>query len=106
MRGSTAAEGSRFTGAIPALGVTMKQIPFLAFPSSEQDAVVRAVRRAGIAPRVVCVSRFESAAAPAAHRGSTVTVVSTPGWCRTYCAEVEADWIGALEQELAVASAG
>jgi hypothetical protein len=39
----------------------MRQIPFLAFPATEQAAVLRALKRAGIAPRGVCVSRFELA---------------------------------------------
>lgn len=75
--------------------VTMKQIPFLAFPSKEQDAVVRALRRAGVAARGVCVSRFELCAQ------APFTTISTPAWCRTYPGGNEADWIVALEHELA-----
>ena len=80
----------------------MKQTPFLAFPSSEQDAVVRALRRAGIPARGVCVSRYELAATSSRTAGP-FTTISTPSWSRTYAQEA-GDWIRALESELARAA--
>lgn len=80
----------------------MKQIPFLAFPVREQDAVYRALRNAGLAPRKVCVSRVELADPEVAGSFATVT---TPLWCRTYDCGRESNWIGVLESELAAAAA-
>ena len=77
----------------------MEQIPFLAFSCSEQNALVGALRRAGIPVRGVCVSRFEHAGT-AAPRGLPCTTISTPSWSRTF-AEGPWEWIGALERELA-----
>jgi hypothetical protein len=81
----------------------MKQIPFLAFPGSEQDAVLRTLRKAGIAPRGVCVSRFELAL-QAARQACAFTTISAPGWSRTYPSGGHADWIAALESELTSAA--
>jgi hypothetical protein len=81
----------------------MKQIPFLAFPCSEQEALLRALRRAGIAPRGVCVSRFGFEMAPSARREAAFTTISTPAWSRTY-ADAAGDWIRALEHEFAQAA--
>lgn len=78
----------------------MKQISFLAFPAGEQDAVFRALRNAGIAPRTVCVSRHDGPEVPAAHE-CAFTTVTTPNWCRTYDCRTDADWVAALEHELA-----
>lgn len=80
----------------------MKQTPFLAFSSTEQEAVVRALRRAGIPARGVCVSRYELPAAPSRPEGR-FTTISTPSWSRTYAQEA-GDWIRALESELAQAA--
>lgn len=74
----------------------MKNTSFLAFPPIERQALLQALHRAGIAPRGVCVSRFELAL-PAA-RGNAYTAVTAPGWVRTYAT---CDWPGALERELA-----
>ena len=80
----------------------MKQIPFLAFPVREQDALYRAFSNAGLAARKVCVSRLEMVGPEVAGAFATVT---TPHWCRTYeCAE-QPDWIAVLAHELATATA-
>lgn len=84
----------------------MREISLLAFPSGERAAVLGALRRAGIAPRGVCVSRFELALQAAARQVSAFTAVSTPGWCRTYAYGGQPDWVGALERELSAARAG
>ena len=76
----------------------MNQIPFLAFPSSEQDALLRALRRAGVSPRGICVSRFELAVQ--ARGEGAFTTISTAGWVRPYAAAA-GDWIRSLERELA-----
>jgi hypothetical protein len=80
----------------------MKQIPFLAFPAREQDALYRALRNAGVAPRKVCVSRLELVEPEVTGSYATVT---TPRWCRTYDCAIEANWIAVLEHELASAAA-
>lgn len=80
----------------------MKQTPFLAFPSSEQEALLRALQRAGVPRRGVCVSRFELAV-QAAREGRAFTTISAPGWSRTYPAAA-GDWIRSLERELADAA--
>jgi hypothetical protein len=85
--------------------VTMKQIPFLAFPTGEQDAVFRALRDAGIPLRTVCVSRHDGLDVLAAAPSLAFTTVSTPHWCRTYDSRANADWIAALSQELGVVTA-
>jgi len=77
----------------------MNQIPFLAFPSSEQAALLRALRRAGVSPQGICVSRFEMAVQPRGGEGA-FTTISMPGWARTYAAAA-GDWIRSLECELA-----
>lgn len=82
--------------------VTMKQIPFLAFPLREQDALYRAFSNAGVAARKVCVSRLEMIDPELAGAFATVT---TPHWCRTYECGVQPDWIAVLEHELAAAAA-
>lgn len=74
----------------------MKNTSFLAFPLTEQQALLRALRRAGIAPGGVCVSRFELAL-PAAC-GHAFTAITAPGWARAYATT---EWPGALERELA-----
>jgi hypothetical protein len=79
----------------------MKQIPFLAFPVREQDALYRALRNAGVAPRKVCVSRVELVEPEVPGAFATVT---TPSWCRTYECSREPDWIAVLEHELAAAA--
>lgn len=85
----------------------MRQIPFLAFPATEQAAVLGALERAGIAPRGVCVSRFELALQAAARQVSAFTTISTPAWCRTYAhGGHHGDWLGALERELSAFRAG
>ena len=73
---------------------------FLALPSHEQEALLRALRRAGIKPGRVCVSRLEQPL-PLAHGAAAFTAISTPSWTRTYAA---GDWIGLLERELAQAA--
>ncbi len=83
----------------------MQKIPFPALSSGERAAVLRVLRRAGVAPRGVCVSRFELALQAAARQASAFTTISTPGWCRTYACGGQADWVGALERELAAARA-
>ena len=80
----------------------MKQVPFLAFSTREQDALIRALRNAGVPARAVCVSRHEVPDGPAP-RACAFTTVSTANWCRTYDCRRDGDWIGALEQDLAVA---
>jgi hypothetical protein len=80
----------------------MKQVPFLAFTVREQDAVYRALRNAGVAPRKVCVSRIELVEPQVTGAFATIT---TPHWCRTYDCGTEANWIAVLESELAAAAA-
>jgi hypothetical protein len=58
----------------------MKQTPFLALPRGEQLALMRALRRAGLALPGLCVSRQELPDDP---RGSWITVTGA-GWCRRY----------------------
>lgn len=75
----------------------MEFIPFLAFAECEQDAIVRALRQAGIAPARVCVSRLRLQEP----RGwCALTTVSTPRWSRTYGSCSGADWLAAFEREL------
>jgi len=72
----------------------MKHIPFSALPLDERTAVLAALERSGVAPRIVCVSRLES-------EGESLpdmALVSAPGWCRAY--EGGAGWIGELERDL------
>ena len=76
----------------------MEFIPFLAFSHREQDAIVRALRRAGIAPGRVCVSRLEVQDAPAARDWEALTTVSTPRWARTYGSAPGADWLAASDR--------
>lgn len=80
----------------------MNQTPFLAFPSTEQDALLRALRRAGVPLHGVCVSRFEFAV-QAARSDEAFTTISTRAWSRTYAAAA-GDWIRSLEGELAQAA--
>lgn len=80
--------------------VTMKQIPFLAFPTGEQDALIRALRNAGVPARAVCVSRHGVPDLPALQE-CAFTTVTTPNWCRTFDCRDDPDWIAALEHELA-----
>lgn len=72
----------------------MKHIPFSALPLDERTAVLAALERSGVAPRIVCVSRLESEgeALP------DLALVSVPGWCRAY--EGGAGWIVQLERDL------
>lgn len=72
----------------------MKHIPFSALPLDERTAVLAALERSGVAPRIVCVSRLESEgeALP------DLALVSAPGWCRAY--EGGAGWIVQLERDL------
>jgi hypothetical protein len=77
----------------------MKQIPFLAFPLGEQDAVFQALRNAGVPVRTVCVSRHEVPDLPAL-QDCSFTTVTTPNWCRTYDCRTESNWIAALEHEI------
>jgi hypothetical protein len=72
----------------------MKHIPFAALPLHERSAVLAALERSGIEPRIVCVSRMES-------EGESLpgmALVSAPGWVRAY--ESGGDWIGLLERDL------
>jgi hypothetical protein len=61
----------------------MKQIPYLSLPRVEQDALLGALRQAGVAPRSVCVSRHEL---PAGTPGGAMAwfTVSGAGWCLSY----------------------
>ena len=72
----------------------MKHIPFAALPLDERTAVLAALERSGVEPRIVCVSRLES-------DGESLpgmALVSAPGWCRAY--ESGAGWIVELERDL------
>ena len=72
----------------------MKHIPFSALPLDERTAVLAALERSGVAPRIVCVSRLES-------EGESLpdmALVSAPGWCRAY--DGGTGWIGQLERDL------
>lgn len=72
----------------------MKHIPFAALPLDERTAVLTALERSGVEPRIVCVSRLES-------EGESLpgmALVSAPGWCRAY--ESGAGWIVQLERDL------
>lgn len=75
----------------------MNNIPFAAFPRAERDAVLAAVRRAGMATRSICVSRLELPEAPDAAL-APVALVTAPNWFRSYAPE--AGWVGRLEQDL------
>jgi hypothetical protein len=72
----------------------MKHIPFAALPLDERIAVLAALQRSGVEPRIVCVSRLESEgeSLPA------LALVSAPGWCRAY--EGGEGWVGQLERDL------
>ena len=83
----------------------IKHIPFVAFPRSEQNAVLAALLLAGVAPQGVCVSRIEWDDAPQPQPGRTFTTVTAPGLCRTYPAGVDLEWISALAIDLARAQA-
>lgn len=78
----------------------MKHVPFVSFPLHEQQAVLRALQGAGIAPEGVCVSRLEFAQQPQPCGIAALTTVSTRHWCRTYCTTPEADWLVAFGREL------
>lgn len=80
----------------------MKLIPFVAFPSAEQDALIAVLRRAGVGRRGLCASRMVWDDGAAADVAGYVTV-SGPDLCRTYAAGAELAWLGALERDLAAA---
>lgn len=72
----------------------MKNIPFPALPLEERTAVLGALRRTGIAPRVVCLSKLQSAG----QAQPELALVSAPGWFRAY--ESGAGWVRELERDL------
>ena len=76
----------------------MNHIPFAAFPMAERDAVADAVRRSGVAARQVCVSQLQLPEAADDGRVPCVTMVTAPGWYRSYVSG--AGWILHLEQDL------
>jgi hypothetical protein len=76
----------------------MKQIPFAAFPATERDAVLAALRAGGMAADAVCVSRVELAA-EADGRDAALAMVSAPGWSRTY--DATGPWTEMLQRDLA-----
>ena len=72
----------------------MKHIPFASLSLDERTAVLAALERSGVAPRIVCVSRLE----PEGEALPAVAMVSAPGWFRAY--ESAAGWVGLLERDL------
>jgi hypothetical protein len=79
----------------------MTQIPFLTLPRAEQEALLGALRQAGVAPRSVCVSRHDlSAGTP----GEAWVTVSGAGWCRTYWCSP--GWTADLTRDLRARQAG
>lgn len=69
------------------------------FPAPERAALQRVLEAGGIAAQHLCVSRLEPLEAGLA----MVTIVSLPGWCRSYEGP---DWLEALARDLAcIASA-
>lgn len=72
----------------------MKHIPFPALPLDERTAVLAALRRSGVAPRVVCLSKLQ----PAGQAQPEVAVVSAPGWFRAY--DSGTGWVSQLERDL------
>lgn len=78
----------------------IKHIPFVAFPRSEQNAVLAALRRAGVAPQGVCVSRMEWDYTVDSLAGRAFTTVTAPGLCRTYPQGADLEWIMALASDL------
>jgi len=84
---------------VPRTG-TMNHIPFAALPPDERTALLAALQRAGVAPRQVCISRLEPAAAGDGDGDGMpgLTMVSAPGWTRAY--ESGAGWIVELERDL------
>lgn len=63
------------------------------FPANEREALLAVLRAAGVAPQQACASRLE----PLAEGLPIVTVVSLPGWSRSYEGP---DWVGALAVDL------
>lgn len=78
----------------------MKHIPFVAFPQAEQEAVLAALREAGMQPQGFCVSRVEWVGAADAGEGPGFALVTAPGLCRSYPADAGAGWVGAMRQDL------
>ena len=81
----------------------MKQIPFVALPAYEQEAVLAALREAGVESRSICISRLELVASEPGEV-ATMTTVSGPGWYRTY--PWTPGWVEAFTQDLRAESAG
>ena len=75
---------------------TVNLIPFAEFPAPERDALLAALQRLGLGRAQVCITRLQ----PASDLNAlpSVTLVSAPGWWRSYEGE---DWIARLEFDLA-----
>ena len=71
----------------------LQLVPFAEFPPAERDALLAAIWRLGISAHQVCVSRLN----PLDEAMPSVSLVSVPGWTRTY---EGADWIARLERDL------
>ena len=63
------------------------------FPVGERAALLALLCGAGLVPQHLCVSRLE----PVEDGLPIVTVVSLPGWCRSYEGP---EWLAALARDL------
>ena len=75
----------------------MKQIPFLALPRMEQNALLRALRLAGVKLPGVCASRQELEDGSTGAAVTWITVTGA-GWCRSY--RSRPGWEGDLASDL------
>ena len=81
----------------------MKTVPFLAFTTVERAAVLRLLRKAGIAPAEACVSRLEFTDSVLPPEHGALTLVSTAQGCRSFRSLADEEWLGAFDRELPLA---
>ena len=78
----------------------MKTVPFLAFSACDQAAVLRLLRKAGVAPAAACVSRLEFSDSVQPLEADPLTLVSTANGCRSFRSLTDDEWRGAFAPEL------
>lgn len=82
----------------------MKQTPFAAFPLAEQQALLAALLRAGVASRGFCASRIEWPEGDVGLPGASFALVTAAGLCRSYRVDTACGWIADLQRDLTAAS--
>ena len=76
----------------------MNHIPFASLPLDERTALLLALERTGVAPRLVCISKLEPGTAGEGDTLPGLAMVSAPNWIRAY--RSGAGWIGEFERDL------